>query len=125
MSASGSSRWTVFRVRGLPLKADDAVKAHLDTTICNQLLPADNVEVHEKFFITCAPNCYDEQREKIELVEFHKVPSFLARLMTVEPLGSVTVPANREDEEEVTFDAHFFGLTQLYTPQPDAPVGAE
>ncbi len=109
---------TVFRVRGLPLLADDALKAKLRAFIRQQLSLAENVP----FTITCAPNCYSEQREKIALVEFSAVPEFLSRLVTSEPHANLAIAAETDD---ITFDRHFFGLTQLYTPQPDSAISAE
>jgi hypothetical protein len=71
------------------------------------------------FTITCAPNCYDEQRERIALVGFSAVPEFLARLMMSEPHATFAIAA---DPDDITFDRHFFGLTQLCTPQPHSAM---
>jgi hypothetical protein len=105
---------------------DDAVKAQLEAVIVRQQLLSDacSEAKHDDAFITCAPNCYDEQREKIALVEFQRVPLFLARLVTIDPHGSVTV-AGEEGQEDITFDAHFFGLTQLYPQHFETAISAE
>jgi hypothetical protein len=111
MPLSSTSHTTVFRVRGLPPLADNVLTAQLGAFIRQQLLRAENAP----FTITCAPNCYDEQREWIALVGFSAVPKFLARLVTSEPHATLTIAAYPYD---ITFERYFFGFTQLCTPQP-------
>lgn len=61
-------------------------------------------------------------KKKVALVEFYGgVPAFLSEL-TTNPLGDWQVEMGDTD---ISFDQHFFGFTQLYTPKPDAPVTAE
>jgi hypothetical protein len=71
MPPLSTSHTTVFRVRGLPLLVDDALKAQLGAFIRQQLSLAENVP----FTITCAPNCYNEQREKIALSNYSRESS--------------------------------------------------
>jgi hypothetical protein len=68
------------------------------------------------------PLCYDSDRERIALVQFHgEIPWFLSELM-VNPLGDWQVEMGDTD---VNFDCHFFGFTKLYAPTEEQPVIAE
>jgi hypothetical protein len=49
------------------------------------------------------------------------VPQFLHELR-VDPLGDWQVEMGDED---INFDCHFFGFTQLYAPDDNEPVVAE
>jgi hypothetical protein len=112
---------TIFRVTGLPaLKRDDELNTALKTTI------EDNLSEEEKstpnFSTAIVPSCYDNEHERVALVEFHGgVPLFLSELVK-DPLGEWQVEMNDTD---INFDCHFWGFTQLYTPKLDAPVTAE
>lgn len=68
------------------------------------------------------PSCYDDEQERVALVEFcGGVPEVLSEL-EANPLGDWQVEMGGTD---ISFDRHFFGFTQLYTPKPDAPITAE
>jgi hypothetical protein len=58
------------------------------------------------------PSCYDSDRERIALVQFHGgIRWFLSELM-MNPLGDWQVEMGDTD---VNFDCHFLGFTKLYT----------
>lgn len=111
---------TVFRVTGLPASHPDdelneALKAAIDDNLAadEQSMPTANVDI--------VPSCYNND-EKVALVEFHSgVPAFLSGLIA-NPLGDWEVEMG---DVEISFDQHFFGFTQLYTPTPGSPATAE
>lgn len=119
-TASVGKKGPVFRVTGLPASQPDgelatSLKAAID----------DNLAEDEQSKLTVntavVPSCYHNE-EKVALVAFHGgVPAFLFGLMA-NPLGDWQVEMGDTD---ISFDQHFFGFTQLYTPKPDAPVSAE
>jgi hypothetical protein len=110
----------VFRVTGLPAsQPDDELATSLRAAIADNLAEDERT----KLAVTTAlvPSCYDNE-EKVALIEFHGgVPAFLSGLM-VNPLGDWQVEMGDTD---LSFDCHFFGFTQLYTPEADLPVTAE
>jgi hypothetical protein len=116
---AGEKKGTIFRVTGLPaLQPDDELKAALKAAIDDNL-----AEDEQKLTPNTAivPSCYDND-EKVALVEFSGgVPAFLSELMA-NPLGDWQVEMGDTD---ISFDQHFFGFTQLYTPKPDSPATAE
>ncbi|KFZ18845.1 hypothetical protein V501_00985 [Pseudogymnoascus sp. VKM F-4519 (FW-2642)] len=94
---------------------NEALKAAID----------DNLAEDEKSKLTVKaaimPSCYDND-EKVALVEFHGgVPAFLSELMA-NPLGDWQVEMGDTD---ISFDQHFFGFTQLYTPKLGSPATAD
>ncbi|KAF2185579.1 hypothetical protein K469DRAFT_687903 [Zopfia rhizophila CBS 207.26] len=111
----------VFRVTGLPASQPDGeLNTTLKATIDDNLLE----EEKSKLTVSTAivPSCYDNEHERVALVEFHgTVPAFLSEL-AADPLGDWQVEMGDTD---INFDHHFFGFTQLYTPKPDAPVTAD
>jgi hypothetical protein len=71
--------------------------------------------------VTCIPSC-DESPTSSALVEFKGGnPDSLLQL-DYTPLGDWQVEMGGED---INFDRHFFGFTQLYPTDPDNPVTAE
>lgn len=110
----------VFRVSGLPgSQPDDELKLALETVINDEL----SDEERSQIGITTAlmPSCYRDE-ERVALVEFHgQVPEFLSELIR-DPLGEWQVEMGDED---ISFDQHFFGFTQLYKPKPETPITAE
>jgi hypothetical protein len=110
----------VFRVTGLPAsQANDELAASLKDTI------DDNLAKDERSKLTVitaiVPSCYDDA-EKVALVEFHGgVPAFLSELMA-NPLGDWQ---DEMGDVDISFDQHFFGFTQLYTPEPGSLTTAE
>jgi hypothetical protein len=72
--------------------------------------------------ITIVPSCYENDTQRVALVQFRGgVPQFLGEL-TVDPLGDWQVETGDDD---INFDCHFFGFTQLYAPGDREPVVAE
>jgi hypothetical protein len=111
----------VFRVTGLPAsQPDDALNAVLKAAIDDNLSEEERTKLQVSTVIL--PSCYDHEQESVALVEFHgEVPTFLDELI-VNPLGDWQLEMGDTD---ISFDCHFFGFTQLYTPKPDAVVTAE
>lgn len=111
----------VFRVTGLTAwQPDDELNKTLNAAIDNNLSEEERLKLHTSTAIV--PSCYDNGQERVALVEFHGgVPTFLSEL-TANPLGDWQVEMGDTD---ISFDCHFFGFTQLYTPKPDAPIAAE
>jgi hypothetical protein len=111
---------TVFRVTGLPAsqlddELNDALKAAIDDNLAEDEQSKLTVEA------AIVPSCYDNE-EKVALVEFHGgVPAFLSELMA-DPLGDWQVEMGDTD---ISFDQHFFGFTQLYTPKPGSLATAK
>ncbi|KAF2727898.1 hypothetical protein EJ04DRAFT_450416 [Polyplosphaeria fusca] len=110
----------VFRVTGLPASQPDAeLTALLEAAIHDSLTKKEWSK--QTVSIATAPSCYDDN-EKVALVEFHGgSPAFLSELKD-NPLGDWQVEIGDTD---ISFDQHFFGFTQLYTPKADSPVTAD
>jgi hypothetical protein len=110
----------VFRVTGIPaLQPDDELTALLKAAIDGNLTEEEQSKNTRS--IAIVPSCYD-YNQKVALVEFHNgVPEFLSKLEE-DPLGDWQVEVGGAD---ISFDQHFFGFTQLYTPKADSPVTAE
>jgi hypothetical protein len=110
----------VFRVTGLPIgKAELDVQSTLSRTIHNLLSDAEQQRL--KVHIACIPSC-DENKTSSALVDFGGgTPEFLSQLNR-DPVGDWQVESGNED---VNFDRHFFGFTQLYATVPERPVTAE
>lgn len=91
----------------------------LKDTIRNLLTEDEQRGVHVT--ITCIPSC-DGSQTSSALVEFKGGnPEFLSALQR-DPLGDWQVEMGDED---IIFDRHFFGFTQLYHTSSDQPVTAE
>lgn len=113
---------TVFRVTGLTTtQPDDVLAVVLKAAIHGNLLEEERSVIQD--FAVIVPSCYDEESERVALVEFRGgVPKFLAELV-VNPLENWQ--AEMDDDTDITFDRHFFGFTQLYAPKGDMSVTAE
>jgi hypothetical protein len=107
----------VFRVTGLPAsQPDDELTALLKAAIDENL--AEEEQSKPAASIAIVPSCYRHD-EKVALVEFHGgAPAFLSEL-TDNPLGDWQVEMGDTD---ISFDQHFFGFTQLYTPNASSPT---
>lgn len=110
----------VFRVtclsRELP---DEDLKTALQETINNF---AEDERSQIKAEITIVPSCYEIDTQRVALVQFRGgVPRFLQELR-VNPLGDWQV---KMGDDDINFDCHFFGFTQLYVPDDNRPVVAE
>nr|WNZ75487.1 hypothetical protein [Trichoderma harzianum] len=108
----------VFRVTGLPAsQTNDA----LVDFIRKNLLKGEE-QSQSKVTASIVPSCSNNKQETVALVEFGgKVPDFLSAL-DANPLEDWQVEMGDVD---INFDQHFFGFTQLYTPQADRPVTAD
>jgi len=116
---ANSHKSTVFRVTGLPLdKPELEVRSTLAETI-RHLLTDD--EQQREVVIACTPTC-DGSQSLSALVEFKGGdPKFLSQLEH-DPLGDWQVEMGDDD---INFDRHFFGFTQLYPTTLSHPVTAE
>lgn len=116
-----ASNSTVFRVTGLvTTQPDDVRDIVFKAAIQDNLLEEEISRIQVVTVIV--PSCYDEERERIALVDFRGgIPNFLSELI-VDPLGDWQVEMKDTD---INFDCHFFGFTQLYAPEPDVPIAAE
>ncbi|KAG7423240.1 Nephrocystin-3 [Fusarium oxysporum f. sp. raphani] len=114
------ARGPIFRVTGLPAEqADERPNAALENAIRNNL--SDEEKSRLSFTVTVVPSCYSDL-ERVALVEvLDGVPGFLSNLMA-NPLGDWQIEMGDTD---INFDQHFFGFTQLYTPETDARVTAD
>ncbi|KAL7916934.1 hypothetical protein ACQKWADRAFT_308065 [Trichoderma austrokoningii] len=108
----------VFRVTGLlASQTNDA----LVDFVCKDLLKGEE-QSQLKVTASIVPSCSNNAQERVALVEFGGgVPDFLSALVA-NPLEVWEVEMGNVD---ITFDQHFFGFTQLYTPKADKPVTAE
>jgi len=112
---------TVFRVTGLPAsQPDDVLTTTLRATIEGNLSKEEKLKL--KPTIAIVPSCSEADHQRVALVEFvGGVPAFLSKL--------VANPLEKHHEEmgdtDISFDCHFFGFTQLYTPEPGTSVTAE
>ncbi|CAG7933708.1 unnamed protein product, partial [Penicillium olsonii] len=111
----------VFRVTGLLRERPDGdLETTLQGTIDDKF--ADDERSHIKAEITIVPSCYESDTERAALVQFRGgVPQFL-RELRVDPLGDWQIEMGDDD---VNFDCHFFGFTQLYAPDENEPVFAD
>ena len=110
----------VLRVTGLAAsQPDDELKAELKAAIRDNLTDEEKSKIDVR--VAVVPSCYNN-KEKVALVECRGgLPAFLSEL-TADPLGESQMEMGDTD---INFNQHFFGFTQLYMPQPDAPVTAE
>ncbi|KAJ5348541.1 uncharacterized protein N7506_001794 [Penicillium brevicompactum] len=109
----------VFRVTGLLKEQPDG---DLETTLREAL--NDNFTNEERSCITAAitivPSCYESVTQRVALVQFRGgLPQFLHSL---DPLGDWQVEM---EDDDINFDCHFFGFTQLYTLDENKPVDAD
>jgi hypothetical protein len=110
----------VLRVTGLAAsQPDDELAAKLKTAINDNLENEEQSRIN--FNIAVVPSCYND-KERVALVECRGgLPAFLSDLGT-DPLAEWQVEMGDTD---ANFDQHFFGFTQLYTPQLGLAVAAE
>ncbi|CAG7947031.1 unnamed protein product [Penicillium salamii] len=111
----------VFRVTGLSRERPDGdLKTALQEALNDNFV--DDEKSHIKAEITIVPSCYESDTERAALVQFRGgVPQFL-RELRVDPLGGWQIEMGDDD---ISFDCHFFGFTQLYTPDKNEPVVAD
>ncbi|KAJ6016427.1 hypothetical protein N7540_011018 [Penicillium herquei] len=114
-----SKKSHVFRVTGLSREQPDG---DLETTLQEALNDnfAEDERSHIKAAITIVPSCYESDTQRVALVQFRGgVPEFLRDL---NPLGDWQVEMGDDD---INFDCHFFGFTQLYALEENKPVDAD
>ena len=109
----------VFRVSGLPAQQSDE---ELDTALRAAITESlSDKEAEHSFTTAIVPSCNDDS-QRVALVEFHDgVPDFLHDLVS-DPLKDWQIEMGDDD---INFDRHFFGFTQLYTPDSCKPISAE
>jgi len=117
---ASSTKSTVFRVTGLPGDSPvSEIHSELNKTIFGLLTAGETQQV--KVNITVIPTC-DGSETSSALVEFKgSKPGFLSHLED-NPLSSWQVEMGDDD---IAFDRHFFGFTQLYPTTLDQPIAAE
>jgi hypothetical protein len=122
MAATTTKKGPIFRVTGLPAdQPDDVLKARLRAAIDGNLSEEERSQI-VLVMTAIVPSCYDDEREKVALLEFRGgFPNFLSELKA-NPLGDWQVEMGDTD---INFDWHFFGFTQLYATEPREPVTAE
>ncbi|KAJ6118297.1 hypothetical protein N7471_013764 [Penicillium samsonianum] len=111
----------VFRVTGLSRELpDEDLEIALQEALSDNF--SDDERSHMKAEITIVPSCYESDTQTVALVQFRGgVPQFLHKLR-VDPLGDWQVEV---EDNDVNFDCHFFGFTQLYTADDNEPVVAD
>ncbi|CAG7941474.1 unnamed protein product [Penicillium salamii] len=111
----------VFRVTGLSRELPDGdLKTALQEALNDNF--TDEEKSHITAEITIVPSCYESDTERVALVQFGGgMPRFLHELK-VDPLGDWQVEMGNDD---INFDCHFFGFTQLYAPDDDELVVAD
>jgi len=113
-----TTKSTIFRITGLPIGPEDQIRSSLKEALDQH---ASTSELERLGRITIAPSCYDDQTS-VALLEWKgDTPGFLSSLDT-SPLSSWEIEL---DDEDVSFDRHFFGFTQLYSTIPEQPINAE
>lgn len=111
----------VFRVTGLSRElSDENLKTALQQELKDNFI--DDEMSHIKAEITIVPSCYEDETQRVALVKFRGgVPQFLHELRA-DPLRDWQVEMGDDD---INFDCHFFGFTQLYAPCDSELVVAE
>ncbi|KAJ5593550.1 hypothetical protein N7537_010454 [Penicillium hordei] len=111
----------VFRVTGLSRELPDRdLKTAVQRALNDNF--TDDERSHIMAEITIVPSCYESDTERAALVQFRDgIPRFLHELR-VDPLGDWQVEMGDND---INFDCHFFGFTQLYAPDDNERVVAD
>ncbi|KAF1966815.1 hypothetical protein BU23DRAFT_573760 [Bimuria novae-zelandiae CBS 107.79] len=111
----------IFRVTDLPAsQPDDVLNTTLRATIEGNLSKEEKSKL--KPTIAIVPSCSEPEHERVALVEFvGGVPAFLSKL-AANPLKQ---HQDEMGDTDINFDCHFFGFTQLYTPEPGTAVTAD
>ncbi|PCG88093.1 hypothetical protein PENOC_112530 [Penicillium occitanis (nom. inval.)] len=111
----------VFRVTGLSRGLPDGdLQTALQKALNDNFTAGERSQI--KTEITIVPSCYESDTQRVALVRFRSgLPRFLTEL-TTNPLGDWQIEMGDED---INFDSHFFGFTQLYAPDEKKPVIAD
>jgi hypothetical protein len=112
---------TVFRVTGLIRdQPDEALKTLVRATIDKHLSNDEKLQIETE--ITIVPSCYESNRKRTALVQFCSgSPAFLSELTN----NSHEDWSVEMGDNDISFDRHFFGFTQLYMPAEEESVVAE
>ncbi|KAL2840901.1 hypothetical protein BJX68DRAFT_271365 [Aspergillus pseudodeflectus] len=111
-----SRRNLIFRVTGLArVQPDESLAERVKSTLSDNLSSEERSQIQIE--VTVVPSCYDPDRERVALVQFHgKYTRFLSELIA-NPLWDWQVEMGGTD---INIDSHFFGFTQLYaTPETE------
>jgi hypothetical protein len=95
----------VVRVTGITETDPDEARKFLETSISNELTQQEKDEQIIQS-ISIVPSCEPEKLKMVGIVDFLRMPSFL------EDIDNSTLSIDTEDD--LTFDSHFHGFTQLY-----------
>ena len=115
----GKKKGTIFRVTGLRAERSDEDLNMVLRAIIIKNMSED--ERRHRFTTAIVPSPNDDQ-QRVALVEFlDGVPGFLHGLVA-DPLKEWQTEVGDDD---LNFDQHFFGFTQLYTPDYSARTTAE
>ncbi|KAJ6016490.1 hypothetical protein N7540_011081 [Penicillium herquei] len=111
----------VFRVTDLSRELTDGdLTTTLQEAINENLTDDERSQIKSE--ITIVPSCYESDTQRVALAQFRGgVPLFLHELR-VDPLGDWQIEMGDND---INFDRHFFGFTQLYAPEENKPVVAD
>jgi hypothetical protein len=99
---------------------DAALKTALEEALEDNFTHDERSQIQADIVIV--PSCYESDTQRVALVQFRGgMPHFLGELR-VNPLGDWQVEMGDDD---INFDCHFFGFTQLYATDDKEPVVAE
>ncbi|KAL4744587.1 hypothetical protein BDW72DRAFT_81032 [Aspergillus terricola var. indicus] len=73
--------------------------------------------------VTIVLSCYKPDTERVGLVRFRRGASRFFSVLTADPLGDWQMEMG--DDIDISFDSHFHGFTQLYTPLEEKHVVAD
>lgn len=108
------------RVRGLTCKDYATAEGILRQTISK----LDAGASHSDDYIVSIVPLRDHESELVAILDFkHGLPAFLSDLKA-NPLGNWQTSVD-DLEEELSFDTHFHGFTQLYMPDKSSEIAAE
>ncbi len=111
---------TVVRVTGIPPSNHAEASSVLRKVIDEQLQTSG--QQYPSYRVTIVPACGYRDQSLVGLVDFeYGLPNFLSYLRA-NPLGAWGVLI---DEDDISFDRHFHGFTQLYNTHETQPVTAE
>ena len=112
---------TTFRITGLPLHvtSEQALPALVNALVASGECTVDHSRKIWK--LSVVPSCYSDQTSCALLEWKGENDGFLASL-SKDSFGTYQVEVA---EDDWSFDRHFLGFTQLYTPTPGAAVAAE
>lgn len=109
----------VYRVRGLP-------PGCTNDRLSEALLPFLTKEERDSFRpkISMVPSCYYGDSTVTAFLDVETPPQFLSEL-TLEPLKDWQVEIELGDVDDINFDRHFHGFTQLYPTAAGESIIAE